>query len=691
MLDESKLSGIRLFGYSFLILFFELALIRYIPANIQIASYFINLVLIAAFLGMGAGLIFQLRGREITHLFLPALLVLVLLCHYLSGIIVKAPVSSTEYLWSIQSSPSPTAQRLGMIPAISLLFIFSSIVFIPLGSAVGREFKNFAPLVAYSINILGSLAGIGLFALLSFFSTAPMFWFATGMVFFLCLSIKKRPALSIKKRSVLIFSICFPLILFILSVNSPTKGEIWSPYYKINYFDEDRLTSLIVNGSFHQYIVDFREEGLEPGSYIDLTRKDYLRPYQFVKNPEEVLVLGAGGGNDIAIALQQNAGHIDAVEIDREIFKLGKKLHRQKPYQDPRVDVYIDDARAFLKKSKKKYDLIVMGTLDSQTLLSGLSSVRLDNYVYTLEAFQSIKSHLKPGGILILYHMSPSQLISYKIFAMLKKVFGHSPLVNFQRNHRLFNYTFVTGAVNKISPDFKLEFLISTPEGEKGLEKSHPVPTDNWPYLYLDRPGIPDFYIKVGAVIIAFSLLLVGLVLGKKNIGSPDRPLFFLGAGFLLLETKSVTEMSLLFGSTWQVNLLVFSSILLLVLAANLIVLKTASLKIDSIFILLFGTIGLCYIFPVQKLLDLPLVGQWVAGGLLVALPLFFAGLTFAILFKNRKRPVKSLGYNLIGAIMGGLLEYSAMAMGTKSLYLVSVLMYLLAYMTHRTGKGLAV
>lgn len=58
MLDKSKLSGLRLFGYSFLILFFELALIRYIPANIQVASYFINLVLIAAFLGMGAGLIF---------------------------------------------------------------------------------------------------------------------------------------------------------------------------------------------------------------------------------------------------------------------------------------------------------------------------------------------------------------------------------------------------------------------------------------------------------------------------------------------------------------------------------------------------------------------------------------------------------------------------------------------------------
>ena len=99
------------------------------------------------------------------------------------------------------------------------------------------------------------------------------------------------------------------------------------------------------------------------------------------------MILGAGSGNDVHLALEQGAKNVVAVAIDRAIWKLGKERIYHKPYDDPRVQVYIDDARAFLKKSKKKYDVIILATLDSQTLLSGMSSIRLDNYICTMEAF----------------------------------------------------------------------------------------------------------------------------------------------------------------------------------------------------------------------------------------------------------------------------------------------------------------
>lgn len=64
----------------------------------------------------------------------------------------------------------------------------------------------------------------------------------------------------------------------------------------------------------------------------------------------------------------------------------------------------IDDARSFLKKSREQFDLIVFGTLDSQALLSGLSTLRLENYVYTRECFSDVRRRLAPGGLVATYY-----------------------------------------------------------------------------------------------------------------------------------------------------------------------------------------------------------------------------------------------------------------------------------------------
>ncbi len=689
-------SALRLFGFSFLLLFLEVGLIRFIPANIQLVSYFTNLVLIATFLGMGVGMVLQARGKDFIVFFAPLIVVLFSALFYFSDEILEFTPAGGEvfYLHNMVASASP--RNWSMEQVVVLLFVITTLVFVPLGSGIAREFNKFKPLTAYSINILGSLSGLAVFSVLSWYSLSPMVWFSIGFVYFvlLCVSNKK----------ILATALLFPIALWIvaqLSAVDEKTAEVWSPYYRIDYLDRGWSVELKVNGSIHQFVLNLSDDFVAPNKIladeVKRIKNSYLAPYSFVSSLNEVLIVGAGTGNDVALALEQGARHIDAVEIDPEILNLGKRVHFQKPYDDPRVTVYNDDARAFLKKSDKKYDLIILGTLDSQTLLSGMSSIRLDNYVYTVESFKTIRDHLNSEGIVAVYHQTGKPYVAEKIYGILLEAFGRPPLVKQQVPH-LFNYTFVGGWKGNVKDALeagpiqaKFNQTINYKTGEDGtVLYPFKLPTDDWPYLFLKQPNIPLHYWVVGACIALFSVLIIGGSLwSKEGWGKPDWTLLLLGAGFLLLETKSVTEMSLLFGSTWVVNVLVFSSILIMILLANGLVIRTEKLNPHLQFGLLIFCVLLTYMVPVRELLSLSLPGQWFFGSLMVALPIFFSSILFAVIFRTRGNPAHSLGFNVLGAVFGGLLEYSAMAFGTKSLYLVSLIMYLMAYYMFQKEKAI--
>ncbi|MBC8283293.1 MAG: hypothetical protein H8E32_05715 [Nitrospinae bacterium] len=667
----------RLFGFSFLILFFELVLIRFIPSNVRITAYFVNLVLIAAFLGMGVGLILVKKKWDFYKLFFPFLLLLIGACIYFKNILITG-YNTEEAFFAIYSDLSPKSREWGMVPVVSIFFVLSALPFVALGNSMGKEFKRFPALNAYAINTAGSLAGLLVFSFFSYFSTPPFAWFAFGGFIYLLIGESKKHFL---------YSLVFlGLILYLVQSFHQKDHEIWSPYYKINHYKKPDITSINVNGSLHQYMINFSPPTDSQKKFSNRVKRDYLFPYRFVKKWDDVLILGSGSGNDVYMVLEQQAENIDAVEIDRAIWKFGRDNNYQKPYDDPRVTVYIDDARAFLQKTEKKYDAIILGTLDSQTLLSGMSSIRLDNYIYTLESFRSVKEHLKPEGIVILYHMSQNRTIPFKLAKILMNVFGDHPLIHFEEDHRLFNFILVAGSKEKALGEFDYSFPALTSK-DKTITNLVSVPTDDWPYLYLDKPGIPTHYLKIGGIIFLMSLLTIIISAGRKSIKKPDWTLFLFGASFLLLETKSVTEISLLFGSTWQVNVLVFAAILAIIFAANLLILRNSSFDTTKLFFGLFIFIGVSYAIPIHSILGLPLIGQWAVGAMITAVPLFFAGLLFSQIFKNRSESTVSLGYNLMGAICGGLLEYSSMALGTKSLYLLALILYILAFLVHGREK----
>ena len=111
---------------------------------------------------------------------------------------------------------------------------------------------------------------------------------------------------------------------------------------------------------------------MAPLSILLAEQPFYAYPYAHLPaGPGDVLIVGAGSGNDVALALAEGATHVDAVEIDPVLQRLGRDLHPDHPYQDPRVTVHIDDGRAFLERTHHRYDLILFALPDSLTLVSG--------------------------------------------------------------------------------------------------------------------------------------------------------------------------------------------------------------------------------------------------------------------------------------------------------------------------------
>ena len=192
-------------------------------------------------------------------------------------------------------------------------------------------------------------------------------------------------------------------ILVVLALETFSAGTSWSPYYKIETHARRSRSparcSSNVNGLPHQAYFP----AVGPKGY---TNPLYNLTYDSIKGHklDNVLVIGAGGGNDVSVALNRGAKHVDAVEIDPRLYDLGKSRHPDHPYSDPRVTAHIDDGRAFLESTDKKYDLIVFALPDSLTLVSGNSALRLESYLFTKEAFEAARDHLKPGGVFSLYN-----------------------------------------------------------------------------------------------------------------------------------------------------------------------------------------------------------------------------------------------------------------------------------------------
>jgi hypothetical protein len=281
---------------------------------------------------------------------------------------------------------------------LPLVFVIVAALFATLAQRMGREMAALPPLKGYTLNLLGSLAGVAAFAVISWQQLSPVWWFAIGFAAAVPLLISPEPAASgAPVRPPMVTTIAIDLLLLAVAlglVHALAQGSLWSPYYKITVGHEGEDTVVEVNNIFHQSMAP-----------VDQKEYFYQWPYMVFGNTfENVLVLGAGSGTDVAAALRHGAKHVDAVEIDPVIVRLGREMHPDRPYTDPRVTVVTDDARHFLRTTTKKYDLVVFALIDSLTMQSSFSGVRLESYMFTEESFRAVRERLTPNGLLVVYN-----------------------------------------------------------------------------------------------------------------------------------------------------------------------------------------------------------------------------------------------------------------------------------------------
>jgi hypothetical protein len=158
--------------------------------------------------------------------------------------------------------------------------------------------------------------------------------------------------------------------------------------------------------------------------------------------------------------------------------------------------------------------------------------------------------------------------------------------------------------------------------------------------------------------------------------------MFFLGAAFMLLETKAVVQMALLFGSTWLVNSAVFFSALVLILCANIYVLKVPSARLTLPYAALLASLAVSVLVPLDIFLSGGIVWRYVLPCLLALGPMFFAGIIFARSFRDEAHPEHALGSNIAGSMIGGLAEQFSTLLGFQHLLILAICFYLLSTWT---------
>lgn len=665
----------------------ELALIRWSSSQIRVFAYFNNIVLIGAFLGIGLGVALGRRHPGLVHGVLPALLVLAL------PLAFSAPLQLVHLRFPDQSIMLWGAQEL---PANGYVFARSMTVFLALlgmivavfvccGAALGCLFAQLPALRAYQADLLGSLLGVLAFATASWADAGPATWLALGCGPFLWLA-RTRAA-----------GACAAAIVGLGFYSG--QGAIFSPYNRMEWSATSAdFIELQVNRDFHQYMTDLSERALTDPALPEATRKSrrqlqdlYDLPFKINPRRATALVVGAGTGNDVQAALRHGYARVTSVDIDGRIIALGRERHPEAPYANGAVTPVVDDARAFFENNRdERFDVVCYGLLDSHAMSSAMSVLRLDNYVYTEEGIRAAWRRVAPGGHLSLaISCIGGRWLFERLYWTITRATGREPIACYSPLHST-TITFIVPREDAVL--LANAFAARTTLRPERTMAQTLTTSDDWPFLYL-RPGVmPWGYLAVLGSILVFAVVGVRRVYGIGRGGAAFHwPLFFMGAAFLLIETRGVTSLSLLFGSTWVVNAVVFGGILVMVLAANAAVQRWRWVDPKPWFATLFVAVVLLAFFPLGWLQAWPMLARSVAGGLLTGLPVGLAGVIVPMLLVRARDPAAALGANLLGAVLGGCLEYFSMLGGLRATALLALVLYLLAYLflrRERSGVG---
>jgi hypothetical protein len=692
MMSNLQSAGARLFLFSLLSLFMELLLIRYMGTEVLLFSYYKNLTLLSAFVGLSLGFLMTGSRRNYFNWSAFAFLALtgILLCAHKLGITFLTFVDPFQYMFFLSNQSHTTVPVLTSLRTLAILmglFSLSAFCFVGMGQEIGRLFEKMAPLRAYSINVAGAFIGTATFSLLSYLQTPPGVWIAVCGAMFM--AVRFKPS----EMAVTAFGIVSALWLtpyMTSSLYGPAyEKTVWSPYFRIDLVEEGGewqgkkvRFGYKVNVSYDtfQVIADCSPANLAtlPVEIQEGIKKIYDNPYLVVgRVPEKVLILGAGSGSDAAAALRAGVKQIDAVDIDPAICQLGKDFHPERPYLNPKVRIFNMDARTYLRNCKEKYDLIIFAYLDSHTAFSSLSSLRTDNYIFTNNSYKEAARLLTDKGIIYVSFICFKDWLWDRHGKALAEATGITPQ-GYSTNNGVVDVGYILSGPGIVGEENAAQLRWPQPKRNIDPNSSVELATDDWPFLFLPKREFSGTY----ALPLASVLGLCMLIMFKHLKGGVhDRfswEMLLMGAGFMLLEVRAMADLSLLFGSTWIVNAAVISGVLLFILLGNFVAAKLPANRVIVIFGLLIPSLILSTIVHVA---DLTAFGETLSkfvGVLIYVFPVTFAAIIFGSIFKSipRGRTSQALAFNLFGGVIGVSLEYLSMLLGIRALGWIAVAIY---------------
>jgi SAM-dependent methyltransferase len=659
--DASRPLVLRLVASSALMLLLELALIRWLGANVVHLSYFSNFVLLGSFLGIGLGFLVSRKSWSVVPFAMP-LLALLVTAVLVFPVTIQRQGSDVIYFTAMKVAGPPAWV------ALPVIFLLVAVILAGPAEMVGRCFGGLEPLTAYRYDLIGSLLGIGVFTLMSFLRAPSVVWGLVASLVFLVL------ATGVRMR--VVYAVSGVVVVGMLLSETLTAGVSWSPYYKVQTHHSNSgpgALSIWVNGVPHQTMA-------KASWRLKYAPEQYGTPYERLPRTrlDNVLVVGAGSGSDVAIALRKGAQHVDAVEIDPRILQLGRQHNPDHAYQDPRVTTHNNDGRAFLQSTQTKYDLILFALPDSLALVNGASQIRLESFLFTQQALESVRTHLAPDGGFAMYNYYRENWLIDRLAGTAATVFGHTPCVDNFTSHQAVVAVALRQSDQACGTAYTPTTRVVAPA------------TDNAPFLYFKGGMIPWLYVWTLLGVIAVSLLLVRTVGGPFREMRPYADLFFMGAAFLLLETKNVASFALMFGTTWFVNALVFTGVLVIVLAAVETTRRLRTPPLPVVFGGIAVSLALAWLIQPDVLLGLSFWPRLVCASVLAFLPIYLANVAFAKRFAATSDSQSAFGVNLLGSIVGGCLEYAALLTGYDNLLIVAGALYLAAFvLTPRASRSL--
>jgi hypothetical protein len=638
--------SLQLFALSFLMLLAELVLIKWIGANISYLSYFSNFVMLGSVLGTGIGF---LRARAAVNLFPWTPLALALLVLYVLAFPAGSRSGPAQYLSPALRATGPPAWV-----ALPVIFLGSAAVMMLIAEGAARAFVQFPPLDGYRIEVLGSIAGIGVFAALSLADAPPLGW---GLVIGIVLAaVLGRSGGAVQWAALL-------GLAAMLAAESIGSHDIWSPYAKITV-------------ALHGQHVLIRTNGL-PAS--DIGPAAHRRPVdelpyrQAPANPlRDVLVIGPGTGSDVATALRLGARHVDAVGIDPALQQVGRQLNPDRPYQDHRVSTIVADGRAFLDDSRQKYNLILYALPNQLAPLAGQSSLRLGSYLFTLQGMQAARARLAASGVFALSGADRAAWLRDRLANTMDLVYGHAPCSSASDGSLMLTIS-DNPAVLRCARMWRRPAQVLAPA------------TDDRPFVYVHGSSLPVYYVVTVVMILLVSVLSVRAASGPVTRMTKGADLFCMGAAFLLLETRNLAEFALLFGATWVVNALVFAGVLVTALAAVQFSRRVVLRRQLPLYLTLIAALLAAWLIPAGSLLALPRLAAAIA---IAFVPVLIANVAFAQRFKTSADAMVALGANLLGSMAGGLLEYTSLIFGYRWLLAGVAALYCVAYLVGRARPG---